>query len=68
MDFANTSGWGGGFASYVNGVRTPSPVHQCYLDGVPCWATERKMGGIVIEIANEWHDQQRLRLLRQSRK
>ena len=67
MNFGSTSAWGGGFASYISGVKTPSPVHVCYLDGVPCHASEHKMGGITIEIAHKWHDMHRLRLLRQSR-
>ena len=61
MDFGNSSAWGTGFESYINGVKTSSPVHVCYLNGVPCHASERKMGGITIEIDNAWHDEHRVR-------
>tara|TARA_A200000113_G_scaffold126315_1_gene113677 strand:- start:163 stop:369 length:207 start_codon:yes stop_codon:yes gene_type:complete len=67
MDFGCTTFWGSGFVSYINGVKTDLPVHVCYLNGVPCYASERRMGGITIEIQNAWHDEHRVRLLRRSR-
>ena len=67
MNFGNTSWLGHGFESYISGVKTETPVHQCYLNGVPCWASERYMGGITIEVHSTWHDEQRRRLVREAR-
>ena len=51
ITFGNIS-WSGGFASFyvVNGerIRTPRPIHYCYINGVRCYADEHRFGGIVI--------------------
>jgi len=67
IEFKNTTAWGSGFASFIDGRLTLPAVHTCFLDGVPCHATERKMGGIDIEVADTWHNMHRLRTLRSQR-
>ena len=67
IEFKNTTPWCTGFASFIEGRMRQPAVHSCYLDGVPCHASERKMGGIDIEVHSSWHDMHRLRLLRQQR-
>ena len=39
----------GGFISQIEGLNTHIPVHQCYINGVECWADEARFGGIVIQ-------------------
>jgi hypothetical protein len=39
----------GGFAARYADTREERDSHECYIDGVKCWADEAHMGGIVIQ-------------------
>jgi hypothetical protein len=40
---------GGGFGGQVAGTGEPYTAHECFIDGIPCWADEAHFGGIVIQ-------------------
>jgi hypothetical protein len=48
ITFHNTSIYGG-FESYVEGDTQPSEYHTCFINGVKCYASETRFGGIVIQ-------------------
>ena len=37
----------GGFCSTINGV--DGEIHQCFINGIRCFAQEHRMGGIIIQ-------------------
>ena len=51
IEFGNT-GFGGGFMSVVDGIRTQPDIHKCYINKVPCDASEARFGGIVYTGSN----------------
>jgi hypothetical protein len=48
-------GIGGGFISehIINNKRVVKKEHECYINGIKCYADEARFGGIVIECRNE---------------
>jgi hypothetical protein len=52
LRFYNTSLSGGFLARYVDSG-TDCESHECFIDGVRCWADEAYMGGIVVQVAAE---------------
>ena len=48
LTFANVDGTGGFVARYAD-TGADYPSHECWIDGVACWADERYAGGIVIQ-------------------
>ena len=59
ITFCCTSAWGTGFASVVDGQVTTPPQHRCFLNGTECYAAERYMGGIGIEVSMRAYEQAR---------
>ena len=48
LKFSNES-FSGGFRAIYADTREERDSHECYIDGVRCWADEAHMGGIVIQ-------------------
>jgi hypothetical protein len=48
LKFSNIDTTGGFSAQYAD-TGEPYPSHECYVDGVPCYADEHRFGGIVIQ-------------------
>ena len=48
ITFSNIDWWGG-FQSHIEGDKTPTEIHKCYINGIECWADEARFGGIVIQ-------------------
>jgi len=44
----------GGFIAVVDETGEESEEHICYIDGIKCWATEHRFGGIVIQPYESW--------------
>ena len=42
----------GGFESLIEGDSKPSYCHICFINGVKCYASEARFGGIVIQSIN----------------
>ncbi len=51
LAFYNTSIFGG-FEAMYSDTGDVHPSHECFIDGVRCWADEARMGGIVVIIDN----------------
>lgn len=52
LRFYNTSLSGGFVSRYADdGVDRES--HECFIDGVKCWADEAYLGGIIVQVAKE---------------
>jgi hypothetical protein len=41
---------GGGFAAKYVDDGAEYPGHECYIDGVKCYADEAHFGGVVIQV------------------
>jgi len=39
----------GGFIAEYEDTGESYPSHECYVDGIPCYADEGRFGGIVIQ-------------------
>jgi hypothetical protein len=52
LRFYNTSLSGGFVARYVDSG-AEREAHECFIDGVRCWADEAHLGGIVVQVAAE---------------
>jgi len=52
LAFYNEDMWGGFKASYADGDE-PYTSHECFINGVKCWADEARFGGIVIQTVEE---------------
>lgn len=50
LAFFNAS-LGGGFLAQYADTGEKYPSHECYINGVKCWADEAYFGGIVIEVS-----------------
>lgn len=50
LQFGNVGLSGGYRAAYVD-THVAYESHDCYIDGVQCWADEARFGGIVIEVS-----------------
>ena len=48
LSFSNESFSGGFIAKYAD-TGEIYPSHECYVDGIPCYADEHYYGGIVIQ-------------------
>ncbi|MUG92828.1 hypothetical protein F7734_10360 [Scytonema sp. UIC 10036] len=49
--FYNQDFSGGYIAYYADGEsKEEYKSHDCYIDGIQCWADEARFGGIVIEV------------------
>jgi len=48
LSFFNES-LSGGFAAQYADTGEPYPSHECYVDGILCFADEARFGGIVIQ-------------------
>jgi hypothetical protein len=48
LEFYNLSVGGGYGAAYVN-TNEEYPSHECFINGIRCWADEAKFGGIIIQ-------------------
>jgi predicted amidophosphoribosyltransferase len=48
LRFGNES-WSGGFVASYADTGEPYPSHECYIEGIACYADEHHMGGIVIK-------------------
>jgi hypothetical protein len=46
--FSNETYFGGFIAHYMD-TGEPYPSHECYIDGIECYADEHRFGGIVIQ-------------------
>lgn len=42
-------GLSGGFVAQYADTGEPYPDHECFIDGIPCYADEARYGGIVIQ-------------------
>ncbi|MCK6545864.1 hypothetical protein L6R52_08345 [Myxococcota bacterium] len=49
LAFGN-AGINGGFVAIYLDTGAPRHSHECYIDGVRCWADEARFGGIVITV------------------
>ena len=49
LEFFN-EGMSGGFVARYADTHEPYPGHECFIDGVKCWADEARFGGIVIQV------------------
>ncbi|OCQ91711.1 hypothetical protein BCD67_09425 [Oscillatoriales cyanobacterium USR001] len=51
LNFYNESMFGGYVAYYWDSNNAEEyNSHECYIDGIKCWADEARFGGIVIEV------------------
>lgn len=48
LKFSNIDLSGGFLAQYAD-TGESYPNHECYVDGIPCYADEHRFGGIVIQ-------------------
>ena len=48
LKFSNIDLTGGFIAEYAD-TGESYPSHECYVDGIPCYADEGRFGGIVIQ-------------------
>lgn len=39
----------GSYAARYTGTGEDYPSHECYIDGIRCWAREAHFGGIVVQ-------------------
>ena len=44
--------FGGGFQAAYADTGEKREGHECFIDGVKCWADEARFGGIVIEVGD----------------
>ena len=49
VKFFNLSLSGGVGGQYADSG-APYDAHECFIDGIACWADEAKFGGIVVEV------------------
>jgi hypothetical protein len=49
LRFGNES-LSGGFAAHYADSGEPYASHECFIDGIRCYANEARFGGIVIEV------------------
>lgn len=49
LEFYNEGLFGGFVARYVDDG-TPYNSHECFIDGIRCYADEARFGGIVIQV------------------
>ncbi|RYZ70427.1 MAG: hypothetical protein EOP91_13465 [Lysobacteraceae bacterium] len=49
LSFSNV-GFSGGFIAHYAGTDEVHDSHECFIDGIECWADEARFGGIVIEV------------------
>jgi hypothetical protein len=52
LKFSNIDMTGGFIAQYADTGQS-YPSHECYIDGIPCYADEHHFGGIVIQPIQE---------------
>lgn len=52
LKFSNASFSGGFVATYADTLEVRAS-HECFIDGIKCWADEAQMGGIVIKPYDE---------------
>ena len=48
LQFWNT-GFSGGYEAGYADTKEKYPSHDCYIDGIACYANEARFGGIVIQ-------------------
>lgn len=49
VQFSNAGPQGGYVGSYADN-QEPYESHECYIDGIQCYADEARYGGIVVEV------------------
>jgi hypothetical protein len=52
LKFSNVDTTGGFIAHYAD-TSEVYPSHECYVDGIQCYADEHRFGGIVIQPMRE---------------
>lgn len=52
VEFNNTNA-GGGFVAINKATGEKTEEHACFIDGKPCWASERYLGGIVVQLVED---------------
>jgi DNA-directed RNA polymerase subunit RPC12/RpoP len=52
LEFFNTS-LGGGYVARYADTKESYQSHECFIDGMRCYANEGRFGGVVIELATE---------------
>ncbi len=57
LEFSNADAFGGFVARYRDSGAEYSS-HECYVDGVPCYADEARFGGIVIQVRDRTASQE----------
>ena len=51
LTFSNLS-FSGGFEARFADTDRRYPQHECFIDGIRCWADEARFGGIVVQVSD----------------